>query len=522
MLVAASLALAGVFAIAACSKLADRPGLRRSMVAFGVPGAAAPALAWLLIACELTVAGALLIPSTRVSGGIAALGLLAGLSAVVAINVARGRSVECHCFGQLSRGAVGWSALARNGALASIAGYVAAGGRYPGLFAALALGCGVAWAGTTGPGQRVRDPASAREDPSAPDLASAPDFSLNNRAGQRWSLEDLLARRRPVLLVFSHPGCGACQVLFSELAGWHHRLAGRLTVAVLQSAGPGEDGYQEGGDLVLRDEAGAAARTYGVSATPSAALIDADGRMAAALARGPGEILELVGARFPIEDTPRVGRRAVIGRAVQSAAALGAFPLVAAACGSSKTSSRAATAPAPSTTTATTSASRPASVKVGSTYICQQTYALCTNAPCVPSPRDPTKVICDCVVKDGYSVGFTSCPHRAPHGSALYSTFSTALATSAIRALTCPAHVPWANCLDSPCELDPHDHSKARCLCPLVMKGPSFTFGGDCSTKSCGHTIWSGAHTNAGGGAVAKEMEKLGQPLTLPPPCPKS
>jgi hypothetical protein len=212
-------------------------------------------------------------------------------------------------------------------------------------------------------------------------------------------------------------------------------------------------------------------------------------------------------------------RRTVIAHAARGAAAFGGLPLIAAACGSTKSSSRTGLT---STAGTTTKSSRPTSLHVGDAYICQGKYVLCTNAACVPSPHDPNTVICDCVVETGYSVGLKPCPKRAPHGTRLYSAFSTALATSGIRAMTCGADQPWANCLDYPCELDPKNPDKARCQCALVKQGPSFTFGGDCKTDTCGKTVWSGAHNNVGSSEVAAALKRLGQPLVIPPPCPKA
>jgi hypothetical protein len=263
---------------------------------------------------------------------------------------------------------------------------------------------------------------------------------------------------------------------------------------------------------VLLDPAGTVAKAYGVTATPSAVLIETSGRMASEIARGFAESDQLVRDRFAQDDPSRFARRTLIVRAARGATTLGAFPLLAAACGSSSRS----------TSSTAASAAPPASVRVGSAYICRQRYALCTNAPCRASAHDPNVVICDCVVEGGYSVGLTPCPRRAPHGSVIYSTFSTSLATSSKGAMSCPADIPWANCVDAICELDPNDPNKATCQCPLVKRGPSFTLGGDCNTGTCGKTVWSGAHQNLGGSQVAAEMKRLGQPLALPAPCPRS
>jgi peroxiredoxin len=352
--------------------------------------------------------------------------------------------------------------------------------------------------------------------------SAAPGFALADETGRRWTLERLLVSGQPVLLVFSQPGCAACLTLLPDLREWQSRLGNRLTVAVV-SQGPGRAGptstIRQAAYPTLSDPEGSVASAYGVTATPSATLIERDGGTVSDLALGAGEIAELVRTRSLADESSRFPRRTAIARAARGAATLGAFPLVAAACGSTKPSSQSTSS---STTSRATTSGRPAALHIGDQYICRQTYALCTNAPCVPSPHDPNIVMCDCVVKPGYSIGFTPCPKRAPHGKTLYSEFSTELATSGIHAMTCPAHVPWANCVDSICELDPTDPDKARCQCALVKTGPSFTFGGDCNTKTCGTTVWSGAHSGLGGSQVAAAMKRVGQPLVYPAPCPKS
>jgi peroxiredoxin len=499
----ARVALAGVLVVAALGKLTDGEASRESIVAFGAPARAAGALGWALLATELTIALALLLDPSVGFGAAAALTLLALVSVAVAANLIRGRAPVCNCFGPFSRETIGWSTLARNGLLASVAAYIAWGGREAELFAGIALLCGLAWV-ALGPVQFGTQRSEA----------AAPGFALGDAAGKTWTLRELLAAGHPVLLVFSHPACGACRALLSDLEDWHARLRYRVTVAVVDHATEAEPAEYP----VLLDPDGEVASAYRVTATPSAALIESTGRMASAVARGASEIEALIAGRFEQDDLPRFARRALIVRGARRATTLGAFPLLAAACGSSSSSSSTRSSASSTATTAT----RPAALHVGSAYICQQKYALCTNAPCRPDPHNSKVVICDCVVKGGYSVGLTPCRQRAAHGSTLYSTFSTALVTGGVRAMTCGAHIPWANCVDAICELDPKDAAKATCQCPLVKTGPSFTFGGDCDTGTCGKTVWSGAHTTLGGPQVAAALKRLGQPLATPQPCPKS
>jgi cytochrome oxidase Cu insertion factor (SCO1/SenC/PrrC family) len=515
ILESARIVLAAVLLIGGLGKLTDRKGRHAALREFGVPAWGAGTLGWALIGAELATATALLFGPWHEWAAAGALALLAIVSGAVAANLIRGRAPVCHCFGRLSRGPVGWSTLARNGVLVAVAAYVATSGREPALFLGFGFLFGATWLALSAVAPRTRRG------------AEAPRFALSDAGGTRWTREALLEEARPVLLVFSQPGCGACQALLGDLQDWQTRLGDQLSIAVVsqsRTTDPGDPESEQFDYQVLLDPGGTTASAYGVTATPSAVLIDTNSRMAAPIAQGAGEIEKLVAARFDQNDSPRLPRRAAILQVARGATTLGAFPLLAAACGSSQSSSSAGSSSATTSTSQANGATgrRPTSVRAAGTYICQQRYALCTNAACRPSPHDPNTVICDCVVKGGYSVGLLPCSHRAPHGTALHSTFSTELVTSSSRAMTCPADVAWANCVDSPCRLDPSNPDKATCLCPVVKKGPSFTFGGDCNTKTCGKTIWSGAHTTLGGSAVAAAMKRLGQPLSAPASCPKS
>jgi hypothetical protein len=158
-------------------------------------------------------------------------------------------------------------------------------------------------------------------------------------------------------------------------------------------------------------------------------------------------------------------------------------------------------------------------VEVDGAWLCRQPYALCTTALCERSTSDATIANCRCVVLDGYSIGFTTCRERELAGRTLVSTFSTENVTSAFGVLTCPEDVPWANCLDMPCELDSLDPALATCQCQMVETGPSFTFGGGCDTRTCSSVIWSAA-TPPGVTQYTAAMGCVNQPVTFPATCP--
>lgn len=119
------LALAGVLGVAAAAKLADQPGARRSAVDFGVPERAASPVGLGVPVAELTAAGLLLFPATARWGALLALLLLVFFAAAIGVTLSRGRTPDCHCFGQLHSAPVGWPTLARNVVLAAAAAWVA-------------------------------------------------------------------------------------------------------------------------------------------------------------------------------------------------------------------------------------------------------------------------------------------------------------------------------------------------------------------------------------------------------------
>src|SRR5258706_352526 len=124
VLLAARLLLSGVFGVAAFSKLADRAGSRQALVDFGVPAFLAPTLGVLLPLAELIVAGTLLPVAYAWYGALGAFSLLLLFIFGIALNLARGRTPDCHCFGQLSSAPAGWATFVRNTVLAAVAGYV--------------------------------------------------------------------------------------------------------------------------------------------------------------------------------------------------------------------------------------------------------------------------------------------------------------------------------------------------------------------------------------------------------------
>lgn len=336
-LLAASLTLAAVFALAGAAKLADRAGTRRAAEDFGVPTRFAGPVGMGVAVAELVVAGLLLPAATRSWAAVAALALLFAFSGAIGLALARGRAPECHCFGRLHSAPAGWGTLARNAVLAGLAAFVAVAGREDagpgalawagrldavgwvvvGLVAALlvtvAAGGVVVLHLLRGHGrllvrlerveERLRAAGLELDEPDAmPQLGLAPGtrapaFWLADTEGSRVALGDLLEPGRPLLLLFTSPTCGPCAMLMPEVARWQREQAGELTVALVSDGDPEAvraHARQHGLANVLLDEKHAIYGAYEANGTPSAVLVADDGTIASWLAAGADWIETLV------------------------------------------------------------------------------------------------------------------------------------------------------------------------------------------------------------------------------------
>ncbi len=337
----ARLVLAGVFLIAAAAKLGDHSGSRKALLEFGVPKRLAGLLAVLLLIAELGVAIALLPATSAWFGALGALGLLALFILGISANLARGRTPDCHCFGQIHSEPIGLSTLARNGALAAIAGLVVAQGQSnpgPSVFAwvadltlaqwivltaaavGLALLAFAAWLlvqmlrqqgrillrldalEASVKGAPADGGAGAQQAPTAAPAGlavgtPAPNFRLNGLRGEILTLDALRAGDKPVLLHFAHPHCGPCQALVPDIGRWQREYAARLNVAVI-SEGKADDNRgmsaEHGLTQVLLQEKREVAEAFQAYGTPAAVVVRPDGAIGSSLALGVDAIRELV------------------------------------------------------------------------------------------------------------------------------------------------------------------------------------------------------------------------------------
>jgi peroxiredoxin/uncharacterized membrane protein YphA (DoxX/SURF4 family) len=342
-LLIARLVLAAVFILAGVAKLSDFKGSRKAIIDFGLPALLASPLALLLPLAELGAAAALIPASSAWWGALGALGLLLLFLVGISINLARGRKPDCHCFGQLHSAPAGWKTLARNGALAAVAGFVLWEGYYGGagpsaiswvgaLSAAqllallvgilvLALLAGQWWflvhllrqngrllvrleavEASIATGGSVVAPSQngtpvRQEAEGLPVGSEAPDFNLSGLHGETLTLEALRSSDKPVMALFTDPGCGPCNAMLPDVGRWQEEHAHKLTLALI-SRGEVEENKTKAQEHALKNvllqKDWEVSESYEVEGTPSAVLISTDGKIASPVAGGAEGIRSLL------------------------------------------------------------------------------------------------------------------------------------------------------------------------------------------------------------------------------------
>lgn len=118
--------LATLFLIAGLSKLGKRQQFERAVLGYGLlPPRFAPFVAAGLPPLELAAGGLLAIGAATTTVATALLVLLGVFTFAVAFNLARGRQIDCGCFGTGIPRAITWATVARNIGLAAMATTVA-------------------------------------------------------------------------------------------------------------------------------------------------------------------------------------------------------------------------------------------------------------------------------------------------------------------------------------------------------------------------------------------------------------
>jgi peroxiredoxin/uncharacterized membrane protein YphA (DoxX/SURF4 family) len=299
VLVGVRVALSVVFAVGAVRMLFDLAGSRTALEEFGVPARFVAPAAITLAGLELAAAALLLIASTAQAGA-----ALAALLPIAAMLPSRRRGAPPD-----------WVTLARNAALTIAAVFVLAAGPGPGIpdwvshadgttVALVVMGVvtivlGYAALSLWRRNRMLTGRGHAPAVPVALEIGQAvPDVTLVAQDGTGVATAELLGDQRRAIFVFTDAGCEPCAQFLPELARWREALRERIDIQVL-AAGDEEQNRRlaaEHAIPVLLDRENAAARAFGIGATPGAVEVDAARRVAAPTAIGAPAIEGLIRA----------------------------------------------------------------------------------------------------------------------------------------------------------------------------------------------------------------------------------
>src|SRR5262249_10195582 len=127
--------------------------------------------------------------------------------------------------------------------------------------------------------------------------AAAPLFSLASIGGEQVTLGDLLARRKPVLLIFVSPNCGPCESVLQSVETWERDYRKDLTVALLAKGSLSENADRmaryRASHILLQGISGIA-DDYDAKWTPAAVLVGPSARIASQVTYGFEQIEALV------------------------------------------------------------------------------------------------------------------------------------------------------------------------------------------------------------------------------------
>ncbi|HEX5731463.1 MAG TPA: MauE/DoxX family redox-associated membrane protein [Blastocatellia bacterium] len=124
----------------------------------------------------------------------------------------------------------------------------------------------------------------------------APMFSLKDLNGQTVTSEDLMGR--PALLLFWHALCEYCKAMHDDLRRWEEDPPPDAPRLVFIAAGEVDDIREANKDFIsstLLDPEFDTAPLFGTKVTPSAILIDSEGRIASSLAMEYNKVRALIG-----------------------------------------------------------------------------------------------------------------------------------------------------------------------------------------------------------------------------------
>jgi thiol-disulfide isomerase/thioredoxin len=129
--------------------------------------------------------------------------------------------------------------------------------------------------------------------PAGPKVGEpVPEVALPDLEGQTVELEDF--RGEETMVLFWNPGCGFCQQMLPDLKEWEADPPEGAPRLLVVSAGTEEANREMGlSSTVVLDQQFSTGQAFGASGTPSAVLVDAEGKVASEIGVGAQAVLAL-------------------------------------------------------------------------------------------------------------------------------------------------------------------------------------------------------------------------------------
>ena len=328
--------LSSIFLLAGITKLFDLESATKAIEDFGVSKRFSFILSSFLIGAELLVATLLLFSNHGQWGAISAVALLTLFSVAIISNLLKGRTPECHCFGQFHSEPIGIKTLVRNSFFMGCAFFLwwqSPKIHYDALkrilsalttYEIVMLGVAIvlifvsifhtwaiyqlfrlngrllirvdAIAPAAGDGE-ILAPAANKSSAGLPIGSTAPEFELPDLSGAQISLTSLLEGGLPVLLIFSDSECKACQALLPDISRWQSGYRNDLKVALVTNMSAKSrhlNPQVEGVENILIQTGHEVAKSFNALLTPSAVLVQPNLQIGSYMAVGPQAITQLV------------------------------------------------------------------------------------------------------------------------------------------------------------------------------------------------------------------------------------
>lgn len=126
----------------------------------------------------------------------------------------------------------------------------------------------------------------------------APVVELNNLDGEPIKLADFAGH--PTAVLFWNPGCGFCQRMLDDLKAWESdKPDGAPNLLVVSTGDVEQNRKSELKSPIVLDTGFTVGREFGASGTPSAVLVDAEGKIASGLAVGAPTVISLLRNEAP-------------------------------------------------------------------------------------------------------------------------------------------------------------------------------------------------------------------------------